>query len=72
MICPNFNIYNLDEILNYLNAVIKATTVLNKLKEENKLGEEKYKNDNYENYVGKENIEIGKNRKLLGDFFYKF
>lgn len=52
-----FNIYNLDEILNYLNAVIKATTVLNKLKEENKLGEEKYKNDNYENYVGKENIE---------------
>lgn len=54
---PEFNIYNLDEILNYLNAVIKATTVLNKLKEENKLGEEKYKNDNYENYVGKENIE---------------
>ena len=54
---PEFNIYNLDEILNYLNAVIKATTVLNRLKEENKLGEEKYKNDNYENYVGKENIE---------------
>ena len=54
---PEFNIYNLDEILNYLNAVIKATTVLNKLKEENKLGVEKYKNDNYENYVGKENIE---------------
>lgn len=54
---PEFNIYNLDEILNYLNAVIKATSVLNKLKEENKLGEEKYKNDNYENYVGKENIE---------------
>ena len=54
---PEFNIYNLDEILNYLNAVIKATTVLNKLKEENKLGEEKYKNDNYENYVRKENIE---------------
>lgn len=54
---PEFNIYNLEEILNYLNAVIKATTVLNKLKEENKLGEEKYKNDNYENYVGKENIE---------------
>lgn len=54
---PEFNIYNLDEILNYLNAVIKATTVLNKLKEENKLGEEKYKNDNYENYIGKENIE---------------
>ena len=47
---PEFNIYNLDEILNYLNAVIKATTVLNKLKEEKK-------NDNYENYVGKENIE---------------
>ena len=54
---PEFNIYNLDEILNYLNAVIKATAALNKLKEENKLGEEKYKNDNYENYVGKGNIE---------------
>ena len=54
---PELNIYYLDEILTYLNEVIKATFQLNKLKEENKLGDEKYKNDNYENYVGKTNIE---------------
>ena len=54
---PELNIYYLDEILTYLNEVIKATAQLNRLKEENKLGDEKYKNDNYENYVGKTNIE---------------
>ena len=53
---PEFNIYYFDEILTYLNEVVKATVQLNKLKEENKLGDEKYKNDNYENYVGKTNI----------------
>ena len=54
---PEFNIYYLDEVSKYLDEVMKATVQLNKLKEENKLGDEKYKNDNYENYVGKENIE---------------
>lgn len=54
---PELNIYYLDEALIYLNEIIKATLQLNKLKEENKLGDEKYKNDNYENYVGKTNIE---------------
>lgn len=54
---PELNIYYWEEILTYLNEVIKATSQLNKLKEENKLGDEKYKNDNYENYIGKTNIE---------------
>lgn len=54
---PELNIYYWEEILTYLNEVIKATSQLNKLKEENKLGDEKYKNDNYENYIGKTNME---------------
>ena len=54
---PELNIYYFDEILRYLNEVVKATVQLNKLKEEDKLGDEKYKNDNYENYVGKANME---------------
>lgn len=54
---PELNIYYFEEISTYLNEVIKATSQLNKLKEENKLGDEKYKNDNYENYIGKTNIE---------------
>ena len=54
---PELNMYYFDEILRYLNEVVKATVQLNKLKEEDKLGDEKYKNDNYENYVGKANME---------------
>ena len=54
---PELNIYYWEEVLTYLNEVIKATSQLNKLKEENKLGDEKYKNDNYENYIGKTNME---------------
>lgn len=54
---PEFNIYNIDEILKYLNEVVKATAMLDRLKNEMKLGDEKYKNDNYETYVGKENID---------------
>ena len=54
---PELNIYYLDEASKYLDEVMKATVQLNKLKDENKLGDEKYKNDNYENYVGKANME---------------
>ena len=54
---PELNIYYLDEVSKYLDEVMKATIQLNRLKEENKLGDEKYKNDNYENYVGKTNME---------------
>lgn len=54
---PELNIYYLDEVSKYLDEVMKATVQLNRLKEENKLGDEKYKNDNYENYVGKTNME---------------
>ena len=58
---PNISdIDSLEEILNYLNAVIKATTVLNKLKEENKLGNIKY-------YIIGDGTEYDNLKKLISD-----
>ncbi|EKV57852.1 restriction endonuclease [Brachyspira hampsonii] len=52
---PELNIYNFDIIIKYLSDINKATEQLNKLRNMMKL--DNSKNDNYEKYVAKEDIE---------------
>ena len=52
---PELNVYNFDIIIKYLSDINKATEQLNKLRNMMKL--DNSKNDNYEKYVQKEDIE---------------
>ena len=52
---PELKVYNIDSILKYLSEINNATSQLNKLRNAMKL--DNSKNDNYEKYVEKEDIE---------------
>ncbi|WP_300369143.1 restriction endonuclease [Brachyspira sp.] len=69
---PEFSIYDLDNILNYLNEISKATVQLKKLREDITLNnKEKYVKENYEKYVDSQYIEIWENTvQLWEDSFY--
>lgn len=49
-----FNIYELDKILSYLSEIYKASDQLNKIKDSGSYYLQKYKNDNFENYIDKD------------------
>ena len=52
-----YNIFNINDILEYLKNVEVANSQLTKLYEEKKIYDSKYKNDNFENYIKKEYID---------------
>ncbi|MEI0531591.1 restriction endonuclease [Brachyspira pilosicoli] len=52
-----YNVFNIDNILEYLRNVEIANSQLTKLYEEKKIYDSKYKNDNFENYIKKEYID---------------
>ncbi len=49
-----FNIYDVDKILSYLSEIYKASDQLNKIKDSGSYHLQKYKNDNFENYIDKD------------------
>ena len=53
-----YSVYYLDQILDYLNEVNKASIQLVKLRGDGKVNNEKYKNENYEKYIDSELIDI--------------
>ena len=49
-----FDIYDVDKILSYLSEIYKASDQLNKIKDSGSYHLQKYKNDNFENYIDKD------------------
>ena len=50
----DFNLYDVDKILSYLSEIYKASDQLNKIKDSGSYSLQKYKNDNFENYIDKD------------------